>query len=364
MKRFNVRISRLKLLLLVIGLLISAEIYCRIKACLSTKDPYYLAIPFSSPKKQKATTSNIINFFQYTKNWYYKLKPGSYSAPAGYGYDSYKINSLGFRGKEFNPLDKKGKIRIFCVGESTTFGIESSEERTWPFLLEYYLKQNNKEKFEVINSGFGGADSLNSLNIIQHELLNYKPDMLIIMSGINDIQYEAKETSRIAQKLNSLLYYKSMLYTLLIEKISVLLHKSPIPANQFELKINKEYNNNMAKIIKICKDNNIALIFLRQMLNVDSKIFKNDYISIEEMKKTEKENQKNDVYKKLILHNECMRQIKELCDKKSLKFIDLREKFYNALINNERIFADYVHLLPRANEIIAESVSEQILSSY
>ena len=64
----------------------------------------------------------------------------------------YTINSKGFRGKEFNI--KKDGVRIIAFGGSTTIGLESSDEETYPSQLEILLNGKNKVNYEVLNMGF------------------------------------------------------------------------------------------------------------------------------------------------------------------------------------------------------------------
>ncbi len=88
---------------------------------------------------------------------YYKEIPGERRGKLGADYKVYNVNSLGFRGKEFHPYSSDGKIRIFAVGDSTSFGLGSTDDQTWPTKLEYYLNKDTGKRFSVINSGFGGG---------------------------------------------------------------------------------------------------------------------------------------------------------------------------------------------------------------
>ena len=43
--------------------------------------------------------------------WYFKIRPGDYPPPEPYAYSSLHINSLGFRGPEFDPENRDGRRR-------------------------------------------------------------------------------------------------------------------------------------------------------------------------------------------------------------------------------------------------------------
>lgn len=103
--------------------------------------------------------------------------------PRGHGF-----NSSGFRGKEV-PLKKpKGVSRIFCIGDSCTFGVEAAEQAVFPALLEKYFNESGiNSKFEVINAGVPGYSSWQGLQLLKHELVRFSPDILVVYFGWNDV---------------------------------------------------------------------------------------------------------------------------------------------------------------------------------
>ena len=132
----------------------------------------------------------------------------------------YTINSKGFRGKEFNI--KKDKVRIIAFGGSTTIGLESSDEETYPSQLEKFLNKKNKENYEVLNMGFG-SKSLNYIkDLFFSEAYKYEPDIIIIYSNRNSLMYDGGkidptfEGNRII-KVNYFLQQNVMTYKLLFK---------------------------------------------------------------------------------------------------------------------------------------------------
>ena len=98
------------------------------------------------------------------------------------------INRHGFRGPEIEENKGTGVYRIFCLGGSTTFNPFLEFEDSYPRRLEKLLKAKHpNRKIELQNAGMGWYTS-------QHSLINYlirvrrfKPDLVVVMHGINDL---------------------------------------------------------------------------------------------------------------------------------------------------------------------------------
>jgi lysophospholipase L1-like esterase len=95
---------------------------------------------------------------------------------------TYTHNSEGFRGKEFPP--KSAKIRVVAMGGSTTYGANVSDGETWPVYLENLLGPD----YEVLNFGVIGHGTVEHINQAALVLPEYKPDVLIIHAGLNDLR--------------------------------------------------------------------------------------------------------------------------------------------------------------------------------
>jgi len=76
-------------------------------------------------------------------------------------YGAYiEINSLGFRGKEYNSEKSNNTFRIVVLGDSVTFGIGVNNGDTYPAKLEKILNNNSKMNYEVWNLGLIGYNTL------------------------------------------------------------------------------------------------------------------------------------------------------------------------------------------------------------
>ena len=81
--------------------------------------------------------------------------------------------------KNFNKTKQKDCKRIFIAGESVA-----------EYYPNYILKDNLQiflpnQQFEIINAGTGSYESLRVSKIVR-ELVNYKPDYIIVLVGNND----------------------------------------------------------------------------------------------------------------------------------------------------------------------------------
>lgn len=103
------------------------------------------------------------------------------------GLDSHILhnkNSLGFRGPELP--DDTSIFRIFCVGGSTTECFYLSDGKDWPALLFKNLKKAGKNIW-VNNAGLDGHSSRGHLILLKNHLLKLKPDMVVFLTGCNDV---------------------------------------------------------------------------------------------------------------------------------------------------------------------------------
>ncbi len=99
----------------------------------------------------------------------------------------FKVNSFGFRGNE---MSNSTAINIIALGGSTTECLYLDQNETWPALLEKYLNQNSSMPFRVFNGGRSGLNSNHHLIQIKKLLQSYNwIDIIIVLDGINDLQY-------------------------------------------------------------------------------------------------------------------------------------------------------------------------------
>jgi hypothetical protein len=96
------------------------------------------------------------------------------------------LNEEGFRS---GPIVAKraGVVRIACIGDSWTFGMNVDQDRSYPARLEALLKQRGSgPDVEVMNFGILGYSSFQGLELLKRRVLDLQPDVLIIGFGMND----------------------------------------------------------------------------------------------------------------------------------------------------------------------------------
>src|SRR6185503_7976033 len=105
-----------------------------------------------------------------------------------------KINSLGFRGDEFERSKPPHTVRIAAHGASTTFCAEVSDNhKTWPHRLQEKLAAAFPDvKFEVINTAVGGYTAAENLRNLTHRVLPLEPDIAIYYEGNNEITKDTR----------------------------------------------------------------------------------------------------------------------------------------------------------------------------
>ena len=134
----------------------------------------------------------------------------------------WQINEQGFRDREAVPLQKpKGEIRIFLLGNSTAFGYgspnnsstiaaqlesrlqqrlkqqQASPQEYQPDVLPYdkterqkYLAKPSRIKsgnYRIINAAVPGYASGNELAQLALQILKYKPDLIVVLDGYQDL---------------------------------------------------------------------------------------------------------------------------------------------------------------------------------
>jgi lysophospholipase L1-like esterase len=99
-----------------------------------------------------------------------------------------RFNARGQRVTNVRDVDvpkPEGTYRVVCEGGSTTFDLLAPDDAaTWPARLGTFLRP----RADVVNAGFPGWTSLESLVSLETRDLDLKPDLVVVFSGVNDLQ--------------------------------------------------------------------------------------------------------------------------------------------------------------------------------
>jgi lysophospholipase L1-like esterase len=113
---------------------------------------------------------------------------------------AHQINSLGFRGPEFE-LAKGNRYRIVAIGESTTFGATiAAGDRPWPEVLEERIARELRceKPVQVVNAGMPGWTLANQLARLKEDIWPLQPDLLLAYHGYNGFPYLIHELPEIS----------------------------------------------------------------------------------------------------------------------------------------------------------------------
>lgn len=151
-----------------------------------------------------------------------------------------KINSLGFRGDDFERRKPPHTVRIAALGASTTFCAEVSDNhKTWPHRLQEKLADAYPGlKFEVINTAVGGYTAAENLRNLTYRVLPLEPDLAIYYEGNNEITKDTRQlalargliASANPQALARTISNYSLLFDLTYKNLTILAGRHKIAA--------------------------------------------------------------------------------------------------------------------------------------
>lgn len=83
--------------------------------------------------------------------------------------------------------DAMAPIRIVCLGDSITDG------HTYPLLVQQALEESGVERPAMINAGIGGDGVVGMRGRLERDVLHYRPDVVLVLAGINDLRMSVEE---------------------------------------------------------------------------------------------------------------------------------------------------------------------------
>ena len=102
-------------------------------------------------------------------------------------WDTFYTNSWGFCDDEFLVAKPVNTVRIAVLGDSITTALNVSREERFTERIEICLNhKGHAKKFEVMNFGVGGYDTLQEVATLQTKVLPFQPDVVLIAYCLND----------------------------------------------------------------------------------------------------------------------------------------------------------------------------------
>lgn len=155
----------------LIVFLIVGELFTRIK--------YFGVDGLSFSKFRPASYAHPLSSFEYSSKTYTGLKPDSVVMFKGV---EFKVNSSGFRGKNYSLIKPKNTYRIALIGASASMGAGVKEEERFSAVIEKELSRHfSRKKIEVINFSIGKNKWPNMLHLFENIALSYDPDCVMIL---------------------------------------------------------------------------------------------------------------------------------------------------------------------------------------
>ena len=121
------------------------------------------------------------------------------------------INSHGHRNKETSINKPSGTTRVLMLGDSLTFGWGVSLENTVSRKLEILLNENDdKKRFEVINTGIGNTNTEMQVVRFVADDAKFSPDIIVLNYFINDAESIPRPTKDIFMKYSAAYVFFSL----------------------------------------------------------------------------------------------------------------------------------------------------------
>jgi GDSL-like lipase/acylhydrolase family protein len=131
-----------------------------------------------------------------------------------------RLNSSGFREREFEFTKPQGRYRIAVIGDSYTFGQGIEEAERFSNLLERELSREHRG-VEVLNFGRAGYNTIDEVEVLRETVLKAQPDFVLLQWTVNDfeghMQSERPSLMRLipSSTLEPLLHRRSALFYLI-----------------------------------------------------------------------------------------------------------------------------------------------------
>jgi len=279
----------------------------------------------------------------------------------------FRINSKGFVGPEFDSHPQAGVYRIIAVGDSCTFttGIWNI---AYPAVLESLLNSTKNEvKYEVINAGIEGYNSSFALERIKDEIIGYRPQLVTIYVGWNDLMKINPDSESYTGKYSTFAaildqsYIVKALKKLIFVDLRPLLFQPSVAANApdahaYDKFVPSLYQRNLEAMIKLLRQNDIKVVLFTLPTVVSHGM-------------TRHQLQKHNVFfpyfagsysvdRFLSLHAAYNHVIRSVGQKYGVPVVDLDGTFNRE--NKEELFWDTMHPNEKGNRLIARAVYEKL----
>jgi lysophospholipase L1-like esterase len=118
----------------------------------------------------------------------FELHPFLQVAPSPDPSPAVFVNRHGFRGKEIEEARRRGTLRIFALGGSTTYSGNVDYAQTYPAQLARILKERAPHlEIEIQNAACDWYSTEHSLIRYLFNVRRFEPDLVLVFHGVNDL---------------------------------------------------------------------------------------------------------------------------------------------------------------------------------
>lgn len=320
--------------------------------------------------KSRSPIENILNIGELRKPKPYVMFGGTPGSEF-YANKGERLNELGYRGKAPSAYKAPGEFRIFLLGGSTVL----LGNPTLAKLIEDEFHRNGHSNITVFNFGVISSVSGMELSRIIFEIVDLKPDLVIMYGGGNDFMHPAFYDPRPGYPFNFMVYASNPILESDIKKYpttTMLLYGSNMMRNFFpdyflkkfvpikqlreESKWKTEpwtdeivfdYVNNLRKAAKICQafDSKFIaflqpLVYFKEPLSPEEKVFLGE---------------DRGAY---LYMRDRVKSYVQLPTQSSLELVDLSQIFNG---KTDRAFSDPIHLIQAKNAVVAKEMYDRIV---
>lgn len=113
------------------------------------------------------------------------------------GSNEVKINAHGLRDEEISYAKAADEKRILVLGDSVAFGWGVSQGETFSDRMEFLLREQAGERWQVINAGVNGYNTEQEAAFLRIEGMRYSPDYVLLIYVSNDVDpvFDPNETT-------------------------------------------------------------------------------------------------------------------------------------------------------------------------
>jgi len=288
---------------------------------------------------------------------------------------TFTVNSAGGRGPEWALSKPPGAVRILTIGASTTFGVSSPDEATWPARLEEELRRRHGRPIEVLNAGVPEARLQDLLAALSDRWLGYRPDLVLYYEGYNDAGNPFRSVDRtlsdfhhhsLLGRLASVLYYRSLLYTYLVEKT----HIARLKASQRHVaEALAAFQGRLRDFVAVVRGQGASPVVALQVMRYAEdprirqlRLDRDDEIRALELAVTrESEPFWAEWFQRIRVHGAqvFVEAVRRTGEAEGVQVIDPRPAFADRL-DDPALFCDERHLTDEANAILAREIARQL----